>query len=146
MKMLPFLLLLCCFKASAQQYTRAEIKHASDSIMKIYLRSDMYARCESDFDKDAVIVYTYTNDKGKLKYAEVPRQPKALTKGRFKSVEVGYIMKYPYGKCRIPDEVNGRLYVKLDRWLDMSHAPDIGFIPDYVWEKDSCRLPSYGGR
>jgi len=146
MKQLICIFLLFPILSHAQQYTRAEIKHAADSIMRTFLRADMYAACEGDLDNDHYTFYSYESADGKMKKAEVPRQPGKFTKGKFKSVTILYSLKYPYPKCRAHNVVEGTLSITLDRYLDMEKAPDIGFIPDYVWENDSCRKRSYSGR
>lgn len=146
MKKLLSIFLLFPLLSHAQQYTRAEIKHAADSIMHTFLRADMFAACESDLDNDHYVFYSYENTKGKIKSAEVPRRPNKYTKGKFKSVIVPYNMKYCYQKCKTNDVLEGTFRVTLDRYLDMKKAPDIASIPDYVWENDSCRTKSYSGR
>lgn len=139
MKKLLCILLLLPALTNAQQYTRAEIKHAADSLLRTFIREDMFSRCESDLMNESKICYTYKNKKGKICYADIPEQAKPFTKGKFNGTTIRYTMIYPYPKCPVCDVVKGRIYVSLNRWLDMGKAPDISFIPDYVWENDSCR-------
>lgn len=143
MKKLLSVFLLFPMFGHAQLYTRAEIKHAADSIMRTFLRADMYAACVGDLDNDHYTFYTYQTTSGKMKKAEVPRQPGVFTKGKFRSVTILYSLRYPYPKCKTNNVVAGTLSVTLDRHLDMQKAPDIAFIPDYVWENDSCRSRSH---
>lgn len=122
----------------AQQYNRSEIKHAADSILKTFIGMDMFAHCSNELNSGYIVYYRYADKKGKIKFAEVPEKG-YLTKGEFKGIEVWYKMVYPYPRCTVCDTTRGELSVKLNRWLDMEKAPDIGWIPDYIMERDSCR-------
>ncbi len=139
MKKLLYILLLLPALTNAQRYTRAEIKHAADSLLRTFVREDMFVRCQSDLDNESRIAYSYTNKKRKICYGDIPEQANNRTKGRFNGTTIRYSMIYPCPKCAICDVVKGRIYISLTRWLDMGKAPDISFIPDYVWENDTCR-------
>jgi hypothetical protein len=139
MKKLLCILLLLPALTKAQRYTRAEIKHAADSLLRTFVREDMFVRCQSDLVNESIIAYSYTNKKGKICWGDIPEQVNTRTKGRFLSTTIRYTMIYPYPKCPICDVVKGRIYINLTRWLEMGKAPDITFIPDYVWENDTCK-------
>lgn len=138
MKKLIFIFLLFPMLVNAQQYTRAEIKHAADSIVRSFVGGEVFGYAVSELEDESLICYRYVDHKGKEKYREVPRKG-GYTRGRFKDITVRYRVKYPYPKCVICDTVRGATSVTLNRWLEMKRSPDISFIPDYVWERDSCK-------
>ncbi len=136
--LLPILLLLTNIThAQKYQYTRAEIKHVADSVMRYYIRDTLLSYCSNELNTDNYVYYRYTDSKGRIKYHEVPRG-RSYTKGEFKDIEVWYRIKYPYPKCAIADTVRGETSLVLGRKLDVKRAPAVSFIPDYVWERDSC--------
>ena len=138
MKNLLYIFLLLPSLAYSQKYTRAEIKHAADSIVQSFIGADIFKYAVSELDDDRLVCYRYLNHKGNAKYHEVP-WGRDYTKGRFKDITVRYRVKYPYPKCVICDTVRGYTSVTLNRWLEMKLSPDVSFIPDYVWEQDSCK-------
>ncbi len=138
MKKLLLIFFLHSTVVNAQQYTCAEIKHAADSIVRSFVGEDIFKYAVSELDEEKMVCYRYVNHKGKAKYHEVPTG-RNYTKGKFKDIVVRYRVKYPYPKCVICDTVRGYTSVTLNRWLEMKLSPDISFIPDYVWEQDSCK-------
>ena len=138
MRYLLYLLSFFPLISSGQQYTRAEIKHAADSIVSSFVGADIFKYAVSELDDEKMVCYRYVNHKGNAKYHEVP-MGRNYTKGKFKDIVVRYRVKYPYPKCVICDTVRGYTSVTLNRWLEMKLSPDISFIPDYVWEQDSCK-------
>lgn len=138
MKKLLVISLLFSLPGYSQQYTRTEIIHAADSVLKYYVKNDVFSHSRNELNTDAFVYYRYTDHKGRTKFHEVPRG-RRLTKGRFKELEVWYKVKYPYPKCKVCDTVKGETSLVLGRKLEVIKAPDISFIPDYVWEQDSCR-------
>ena len=144
MKKMLWILLLVSIHGYGQQYTRGQIKYYADSILKSFVGQDMFDHCKCKLSTDAYIYYRYTDRKGCIRSAEVPRHNK-LTRGDFGGVDVWYRMEYPYPKCPVCDVTRGEMCVSLNRYLDMAKSPDIGFIPDYIWEKDSCRFRQPAG-
>lgn len=141
MKQIILILFLFPLALNAQQYTRAEIKHEADSIVRSFVGADVFKYAVSELDDERIVCYRYVAKNGKEKYKQVP-DGNDYTKGKFKDITVRYRVKYPYPKCVICDTVRGYTSVTLNRWLEMKLSPDISFIPDYVWEQDSCRRTS----
>jgi hypothetical protein len=139
MKKLFFILFLAPLLAHAQQYTRAEIGHVADSILRSYIGDAIFAHATSEVDDDSYVCYSYIGKKGKVKYSRLPR-PNTFTKGAFNGITLKYKVQYPYPKCPACDVVKGQTSVILDHHLRMKTLPDISFIPDYVWAKDSCHF------
>lgn len=141
-KLFLILFLSFPFVAHAQRYTRAQIHHRADSCMQAYLgdRFTKFLECKLNSDKPSY--YRYTDEENKMRYAELPLDDARWTKGYFEDIKVWYRFRMPYPKCPMCDPVIGKTYVQLDWNLDMVAYPDIGFIPDYVWANDSCRLTS----
>lgn len=145
MKKLIYIIILVPLLSRAQQYTRAEIKHEADSILLSMVGQDIFDHCSSELSNDMYVPYKYIDKKGRKRYTEVPRHKGQLTKGRFREVNVIYTVVYPYPKCLTNNVVRGRIDVTLDRNLEMKKSPDVGFIPDYVWAKDSCKFKLRSG-
>lgn len=126
---------------NGQQYTRSEIKKKADKAILGYIRDTMfsYSKCELTNGK-AFCSYRYRTKRGIVKWAEVPFAPNQRTKGDFEDILIAYKINMPYPKCPICNRIIRTMYIRLDSELNVKETPDLTVIPDYVWERDSCRL------
>lgn len=134
MKKLLLLLLLCPTLSRAQEYSRQEVKDAADSILHNYLGDALFDACK--YTKKGY--YTYTDTSTQIHYAMLSKSK--FTKGLLVHVYMSYKLDYDYPNCTAYSKINGTINLELNNKLQSAGKPDLRFIPDFVFNREDCRL------
>jgi hypothetical protein len=133
-----FFLLIILFNLTdtfGQKHSTKKIRELADSILIEYVGDTIFEKyCTYDTDT----YYEYKNIFGKTKWETLDKFKK--TKGRFVKVDMRWLFSILYPECPYFNTINGRTSFYLDSLLKPKNIPDLSFIPEKYWQKDSCNI------
>ncbi len=118
------------------QYTKSRIIQTADGKIKQLLGEGLFGHCLNAHD----MRYTYTDDSGKIQTARMTDDD-TITKGRLDQIYVIYYFEYKYPELK-DTTIYSEFNIVLDKYLQTVRAPDLGFIPEYLWHvKENGFMP-----
>jgi hypothetical protein len=118
----------------AQHYPAARVQAVADSLLRQQVGPVLWAQSQYQ----ARTFYYARHSTGKERYRALPAGGK--TRGRLRRIEVRYTLQLSPTGCAAMDTLAGPVLVALDAQLHPMEAPNLAFIPDFLWRREPCAL------
>lgn len=122
------------FQSGAQHYPAARVQAVADSLLRQQIGPALWAQSQYQ----ARTFYYARHRVGQERYRALPAGGK--TRGCLRRIEVRYTLQLSPTGCAAIDTLVCPVSVALDVQLHLLEAPNLAFIPDFLWRGEPCAL------